>query len=97
MDRSRLSRGQLTPAFSRAALATAAATAQLAEQLVVLSMGPDPEPHQTVGRFHGKRSMMRTYTGRPEAPNLLDAKRWMPRISLQVRERSLRELAHRRR
>jgi len=60
-------------------------------------MGPDPEPDQTVGRFDGKRSMMRTYTGRPEATNLLDAKRWMPRISLQVRERLIRELAHRRR
>lgn len=63
----------LTSALGRAALAMTTATAQLAEQLVVLGMGPDPEPNQAVGRLDGKRSMMRTYTGRPEAPDLLDA------------------------
>jgi hypothetical protein len=49
-------------AFSRAALRRRLQR-QLAEQLVVLRVGTDPEPDQTVGRFDGKRTMMRANAG----------------------------------
>lgn len=71
------------------------ATSPLAEKLVVLRVGVDPEPNQPVGRFNGECPMMRTNAGRPEATHLPHAKRRMPQISFHVRKRLVRKLPHR--
>lgn len=49
-------------------------------------MGPDPEPRQSIGRFDGKRAVMKPDTRGPEPTYLLEMKGWMGRIILEPPE-----------
>ena len=55
-----------------------------AKQSVVIGMATDPKPHQTVDGFYRKCPMVRSNPSGPEAAHLLEMKRWMVWIVLQV-------------
>jgi hypothetical protein len=46
----------------------------LADELVIVGMRADPEPHQSVGYLHGERAVTIANPGRLEAPDLLEVK-----------------------
>jgi hypothetical protein len=45
----------------------------------------DPEPYEPVGHFDGQRAVLKPYSDRPEAPDLLEVKRWVTGVFLQSR------------
>ncbi len=57
-------------------------------------MAADPEPHEAVGRFDRERAVVTADPSGPEAANLLELKRRMSRISLEMRIRLIGELLH---
>lgn len=63
-----------------------------ADELVILGMGADPEPQQTVGSLDRKRAIMQSYPRRPETTNLLEAERRVLMVDLQEFERLVGKL-----
>ena len=64
----------------------------LAKQPIVVCMGTDPEPHEPVCRFDGESAVMSPDPSRPEAADLLEVKRRMPRILFEPRVRLIGEI-----
>ena len=64
----------------------------LAEQLVVIRMGADPEPHEAVRGLDGQGAILPTNPSRPEAPNLLEMERRVPWVVLEVGVGCVREV-----
>ena len=64
----------------------------LAEQVVVVGMGADPEPHEVVRGLDGQGAILAPNPGRPEAPNLLEMERRVTWVLLEARVRCVREL-----
>lgn len=56
---------------------TAYLLVESANEPVVLTMMPYPEPDHVRTIFHGCGSIMDPYAGRPHTTNLLEVKRWM--------------------
>ena len=56
----------------------------LSDELVVFGVGADPKPNEILTGLHCERSMVAAYPRRPEPTHLLEMKRWVPRIPLQV-------------
>ena len=65
----------------------------LAEQLVVVSVGADPEPDKTVSALHRHCAIAASHARRPETPDFLEMKRWILRILLEMFVGLIRELA----
>ena len=65
----------------------------LAEQLIVVSVGADPEPDETVSAFHRHCAIAASHARRPETPDFLEVKRWILRILLEMFVGLIRELA----
>ena len=65
----------------------------LAEQLIVVSVGADPEPDETVSAFHRHCAIAASHARRPETPDFLEMKRWILRILLEMFVGLIRELA----
>ncbi len=65
----------------------------LAEQLIVVSVGADPEPDETVSAFHRHCAITASHARRPETPDFLEMKRWILRILLEMFVGLIRELA----
>jgi hypothetical protein len=63
-----------------------------AKQAIVVGMGADPKPHETVCRFDRQRAVVSTDPSGPEAADLLEVKRWMPRVLLQTGVRQIGEV-----
>jgi hypothetical protein len=63
-----------------------------AKQPIVGCMGADPEPHEPVCRFDGESAVVSPDPSGPEAADLLEVKRWMPRVLLQTRVRLIGEV-----
>ena len=61
-------------------------SALLADDLVVLGMGADPEPQQALGCFHRDCSVMQPDTRRPEPTDFPEVERRVSRIGLQKGE-----------
>lgn len=57
----------------------------LAKQPIVVGMAANPEPDEPVRRFDREGAVVSADPSRPEPPNLLEVKRGMPRILVQVR------------
>lgn len=55
-----------------------------AKQPIVVRMAADPEPHEAVRRFDCERSIVTADPSGPEASNLLELKRRIPGILLEV-------------
>lgn len=68
-----------------------------ADEAIILVMPADPEPQKIVLVLHRKGPMVRTDARGPEAADLLEVERWMPRITLEQRKRSIGKLPHLRR
>jgi hypothetical protein len=66
----------------------------LAKQTIVVSMATNPEPDEPVRRVDGQGSVVSADTHRPEATDLLEMKRGMPRILLQSRVGLIGEAAY---
>ena len=64
----------------------------LAEQPIVVRMGADPEPYESVGRFDCKRAVVSPHSHRPEAADLLEVERRVARVVLQPRVRLIGEV-----
>ena len=64
----------------------------LAEQPLVVCMSADPEPYEPVRRFDREGTVASPDPSRPEAADLLDVKRRVPRVLLQTRVRLIGEL-----
>jgi hypothetical protein len=64
----------------------------LAKQPIVVGMVADPEPHEAVGRFERERVIVTSDPSGPRATNLLELKRRMSRILLEIRIRLIGEL-----
>ncbi len=73
---------------------TVGSNGMLAKQPIVVSMATDPEPHEAVCRFDRERAVVTSDPSRPEAANLLELKRRMSRILLEMRIRLIGELLH---
>ena len=65
----------------------------LAEQLIVVNVGADPEPDETVSAFHRHCAIAAFHARRPETPDFLEMKRWILRILLEMFVGLIRELA----
>jgi hypothetical protein len=63
----------------------------LAEQPIVVGVGPDPEPDEPVVYLDGKGPVSAPDPGGPDCARLLEAQRWMPRILLEALERLVGE------
>jgi hypothetical protein len=50
------------------------------DEVVILRVRPDPEPDDVVPIFHGERSVMEPDPSRPEASDLPEMERGMPRV-----------------
>jgi hypothetical protein len=48
-------------------------------------VGADPEPCEPVGHFDGQCAVLKPYSDRSEAPDLLEVKRWVTGVFLQSR------------
>lgn len=57
----------------------------LIKQPVVIGMGADPKPHEPVFRFHGQGAVVGSNPSRPEATDLFEVERRVPRVLLQAR------------
>jgi hypothetical protein len=68
-----------------------------AKQPVVVGMGADPEPHQSVSCFDGERAVVSADPSGPEPTDLLEVERWMPRVLLQTGVGLIGEILHIRR
>jgi hypothetical protein len=68
-----------------------------ADKSIVLVMPADPEPQKITLLLHRKRPMVGTDARGPEAADLLEVERWMPRITLEQHKRSIGKLPHLRR
>src|SRR5207249_4816258 len=55
-----------------------------AEQLVVVGMSANPEPHQPIRGFYCEHPMVAANPRRPEAPNLLEVERRMTWILFET-------------
>ena len=55
-----------------------------AKQPIVVCMGADPEPHELICRLDRESAVASTDSSGPETANLLEVKRWMPRVLLQA-------------
>ena len=64
-----------------------------AEQLIVVSVGADPEPDEPVSAFHCDCAIAASHARRPETPDFLEMKRWILRILLEMLVGLIRELA----
>lgn len=64
----------------------------LAKQLLVVRMGADPEPDETVSTFHCHRAIAASHARRPETPDFLEMQRWILRIVFEVFVGVIREL-----
>jgi hypothetical protein len=58
--------------------------ASLAEQLVIVCARSDPEPDEAVRSFCGERSVAGADTRRPICTDLLELKRWVAGILLEM-------------
>ena len=56
----------------------------LAEQLIVVSVGADPEPDETVSAFNRHCAIATAHARRPETPDFLEMKRWILLILLEM-------------
>jgi len=63
----------------------------LADQLVVLCVRPDPEPHDAVGRFHAHGAVTDSNARRVEPADFLQVKRGMSRIAFELLETAIGE------
>ena len=64
----------------------------LAEQLIVVSVGADPEPDETDSAFHCDCAIAASHARRPETPDLLEMKRWVTRTLFETDVGLIREL-----
>jgi len=55
----------------------------LADELVIVGMGSDPEPQHSITGLHGQGSIMKPHTGRQKTPDFLQSQRRMLRIFFQ--------------
>ncbi len=55
----------------------------LANQSVILCMGPNPKPDDAVRRIDSKRTIVKPDSGGPEPAHLLETQRWMLGIRFQ--------------
>ncbi len=69
----------------------------LAKQPIVVGVGADPKPHETVCRVDRQSAVVSTDPNGPEAADLLEVKRWMPRVLLQMGVRLIGEVLNIRR
>ena len=65
----------------------ASRTTSLAEQPIVVGVGPDPEPDEPVLYLDGEGSMSAPDPSGPNCAGLLEAQRGMPRILPEALER----------
>jgi hypothetical protein len=56
----------------------------LADELVVIGMGANPEPNKVLTGLDCERTMVKADARRPEATNLLEMQGGVPRILLEV-------------
>ena len=66
----------------------------LAKQTIVVSMAANPEPDESVRRVDGQGAVVGADPYRPEATDLLEVKRGMPRILLQSPVGLIGEIAY---
>jgi hypothetical protein len=66
----------------------------LAKQPIVVGMATDPKPDETIRRFDCQRAVVRANPCRPELADLLEVKRWVPRLLFQTRVRAVCEIAY---
>jgi hypothetical protein len=57
---------------------------ELSDELVVIGVRTDPEPNEILTRLDCERAVVQAYARRPEPTQLLEMKRRVPRITLQV-------------
>ena len=69
----------------------------LADCLIVLCVGPDPEPEHAVGNRPAHSAVPQADTDGPELAGLLEVKRRMPGIGLEPGKCSIGSLFYRRR
>ena len=65
----------------------------LAEQLIVIGVGPNPEPQESVLRLVSYGSMMEAYSRRPVVTYLPETERWIARILLEPIESLMSEFS----
>lgn len=53
-------------------------------QLVVVGVGTDPEPHESISDLDRESAMVTTHPGRPETPDLLEVKRRVSRVLFET-------------
>jgi len=82
---SRATGSSSVPYQPRGALRLIGCVRSLAKQPVVIGMGADPEPHEPVFRFHGQGAVVGSNPSRPEATDLFEVERRVPRVLLQAR------------
>ncbi len=63
----------------------------LADQLVVLGVGSDPEPNDAVRSFDAHGAVMDAYPSRVKAADLLEVERRVPWIAFQLLETAIGE------
>ena len=83
-----------SPRRSFARFAPVRSNGGLADELVVLGMRPDPEPHQPVIDLDRQGAMMTSGSHRPEATGLLEMERWVAWIALETLVRSIGDVAN---
>jgi len=64
-----------------------------ADQLVVLVVGPDPEPHNVAPRLNPQRSIVQPDAGGPQPANSLELQRSMRTVGLEQSKRSIGQRA----
>ena len=77
--------------MSRVTRSTLASTDVLANDLIVVCVAADSEPHETVGPFDCEGPMMTPNPRRPEATHLLEVQGRMVRVVFQVTVGSIGE------
>ena len=69
----------------------------LANQPIVVGMATDPKPHEAIRSFGRECAVVTSYPCGPEAANLLELKRGIPRILLETLVCLIGEFLHLRR
>jgi hypothetical protein len=64
------------------------------KQAIVVGVAANPEPDESIGRLDRERSVVGADPRRPEPPDSLEMKRWMPTILLQACVSLIGEIAH---
>ncbi len=80
------------PVQARAACGASPCNRGLAEQLIVVSVSADPEPHETISAFHSHCAIATSHARGPEATDFLEMKRWVLWILLEMFVGLIREL-----